>query len=49
MIARVTQLPYNVDPNYLKFKKYEIITTIEEVPDLSLPSPIPWWVYFLGK
>ncbi|XP_021948515.1 integrin alpha-PS2 isoform X2 [Folsomia candida] len=48
IIARVTQLPYNVDPSYLKFKKYEIVTTIEEVPDLSVPSAIPWWVYFLA-
>ncbi len=44
----VTQLPYNVDPTYLKYRKYEIDTTIEELPDLSVPAPIPWWVYFLA-
>jgi hypothetical protein len=47
LITRVTQLPYNVDPGYLKFKKYEIVTTIEEGADLSV-APIPWWVYLLA-
>lgn len=37
-----------MDPSYLKFKKFEIVTRIQEVPDLSIPSAIPWWVYLLA-
>ena len=48
LLARVTQLPYNVSPDYLAFKKLEIATTVKEVPDLSVPAPTPWWVYLLG-
>ncbi|ODM94960.1 Integrin alpha-PS2 [Orchesella cincta] len=48
LVTWVTKLPYNVDPTYLRYRKYEIDTTIEELPDLSVPAPIPWWVYFLA-
>lgn len=48
LVTWVTKLPYNVDPTYLPLRKYEIDTTIEELPDLSVPAPIPWWVYFLA-
>jgi len=48
LVARVTELPYKVDPSYLKYKVYEIKTKIEEIPDLSVPSAISWWWYLLA-
>jgi len=48
LLARVTELPYNVNPDFLSFKKLEVVTSVEEIQDLGVAAPTPWYIYLIG-
>ena len=48
LLTRVTQLPYNVNPSYLRYKTNEIVTTVVEESDLTTPGRVRWWIYVLA-
>ncbi|CAG7835819.1 unnamed protein product [Allacma fusca] len=48
LLTKVTHLPYNVDPSYLKYKSNEIFSTVVEESELTTPGKVRWWIYLLA-
>ncbi|XP_043190160.1 integrin alpha-PS2-like isoform X1 [Amphibalanus amphitrite] len=47
MVARVTALPYKVDPSYMNHTVHAVTTRVETDDDRS--APVPWWVIVLAS
>ncbi|KAG1695759.1 Integrin alpha-PS2 [Nymphon striatum] len=44
IIARVLELPYQVDPAYLGYEYTKISTEIDSIEEPPVRRPIPWWI-----
>merc|ERR1712241_1457292 len=48
MVAQVTRLPHNVDPEYLGLQTYTVTTRIISLQDFGEAKPVPIWILLLA-